>query len=80
MQFHHTTQAPDGDQQDSVVLELEKEALRNILVWADQESSVTVSLTGPMAAQVRQMAKELGLPPEMFIWHAVKVFIEAGAP
>jgi hypothetical protein len=60
-------------------LELTIETLRNLLVWADQERSVTASLTGPMAAQVRQAAEELGLTPEMFIWHAVKLFIDVGS-
>ena len=62
-----------------VALELRVDTLRNVLVWADQERSVTASLTGPMASQVREAAKELGLTPEMFIWHAVKLFIEVGA-
>ena len=63
---------------DGPVLELRVDTLWNVVVWADQGRNVTASLTGPMASQVREAAKELGLTPEMFIWHAVKTFIEIG--
>ena len=50
--------------------------LRNLLLWAEDERSVTFSLTGPLAKQVFDLAGELSLTPEMFVWHAVKVFID----
>ena len=77
--FHRSTQLSKEQQRDDVVLEMSIDTLRNVVVWADQEHSVTASLTGPMASQVRQAALDLGLTPEMFIWHAVKLFLEAGS-
>ena len=62
----------------SVPLELSRDTLRNLLVWADQGQSLTASITGPMAEQIKRYAKELGLTEELFVWHAVKVFIEVG--
>ena len=55
---------------------LETDTLRHLLLWAEDEKSVTFSLTGPLAQQVKDLSKELSLTPEMFVWHAVKVFIE----
>ena len=63
---------------DQVLVRWSSNTLRNLLVWADQEQNVTTSITGPMAVQVRQKANELMLTPEMFVWHAVKVFVEVG--
>ena len=53
--------------------------LLNLFLWADRENRVTSSITGVLAHQVRQFSNELGLTPEMFVWHAVKVFIEVGS-
>ena len=52
--------------------------MRNVLVWADEERGVTASFTGPMAFQIRESARELGLTPEMFVWYAVKAFMDVG--
>ena len=79
VRFHQKMPRGVSHQGDDVVTELRIDTLRNVLVWADQERSVTASLTGPLASQVREGARELGLSPEMFIWHAVKVFLEVGA-
>lgn len=76
--FYRHPGSAASDQPDSPVLELKVDTLRNVVVWADQGRNVTASLTGPMASQVREAAKELGLTPEMFIWNAVKTFIEIG--
>ena len=65
----------DGDPE--VVAQLSAEALRTLLLWAEDEKSVTFSLTGPLAQQVKDLSGELSLTPEMFVWHAVKLFIEA---
>ncbi len=68
---------PKGEVTDDEVLaQWSPETLRNLLLWTEDEKSVTFSLTGPLAHQVRKLSKELSLTPEMFVWHAVKVFIE----
>ena len=54
------------------------DTVHNILSWATQGQAVTAYMTGPMAHQIREHSKELGMTPEMFVWHAVKVFIETG--
>ena len=77
----HRTQTPDSNRsgaEDEVVLEWNVEILRNLLTWAAQEGTVTASFTGPMAGQIREGSQELGMTPEMFVWHAVKVFVEVG--
>ena len=73
--FHRTEKSSNLD---TVVLEVGRETVRNVLVWADEGKSVTASLTGPMAELVKRHARELGLTEELFVWHAVKVFIEVG--
>ena len=62
-----------------VLAQWDPETIRNLLLWAEDEKSVTFSLTGPLAHQVRKLSRELSLTPEMFVWHAVKVFIETSA-
>ena len=63
---------------DEQVIEWPIEVLRNLLSWAVQDDAVTAYFGGPMAHQIRQHSKELGMTPEMFVWHAVKVFVEVG--
>lgn len=60
------------------VMECPIEVLRNLLSWAVRDGAVSAYFGGPMAHQIRQHSKELGMTPEMFVWHAVKVFIEVG--
>lgn len=61
---------------DEILARWDPETLRNLLLWAEDQKSVTFSFTGPLANQIRKLSKELSLTPEMFVWHAVKVFIE----
>ena len=86
--FAYTAQSSDGnvkilrrplesDGDPEVVAQLSTEALRTLLLWAEDKKSVTFSLTGPLAQQVKDLSGELSLTPEMFVWHAVKLFIEA---
>ena len=72
--IHRRSHADDAV--DEVLAQWDAEVLRNLLLWAEDEKSVTFSLTGPLAHQIRKLSKELSLTPEMFVWHAVKVFIE----
>ena len=67
----------DSDEASEAVARLDPETLRHILLWAEHEKSVTFSLTGPLAQQVKDLSKELSLTPEMFVWHAVKIFIDS---
>ena len=76
VRFHR--KAP-GAASDPVVLEVGLSTLRNVMVWADEERRVTASFTGPMASQIREAARELGLTPEMFVWYAVKAFMDVGS-
>lgn len=55
------------------------EELRSLLVWADDESTVTAVFTGPMANEIRKGAQELAITEEMFVWHAVKLFMDVGS-
>ena len=77
VRIHRAVHPPDGE--DEVVLEWDIEVLRSLLTWADQDGPVSAFFAGPMAHQIRQHSKELGMMPEMFVWHAVKIFIEVGA-
>ena len=70
---------PFGPGNTEHVMSLDPETLRNILTWATREDAVTAHFTGPMAKLVQDHSTELGMTPEMFVWHAVKVFIEVGA-
>ncbi|MFW6175017.1 MAG: hypothetical protein ACOC5K_04485 [Chloroflexota bacterium] len=55
-----------------------RDKLRTLLVWADQDSAVTSSMTGPLARQVISAAQELGMTPEMFVMYATRSMIEIG--
>tara|TARA_B100001013_G_C24472481_1_gene387956 strand:- start:426 stop:740 length:315 start_codon:yes stop_codon:yes gene_type:complete len=61
---------------DEILAQWDTETLRSLVLWAEDQKSVTFSFTGPLANQIRELSKELSLTPEMFVWHAVKVFIE----
>jgi len=74
--IHRTSHQPDPA--DEVLFVWDVDTVHNILSWATQERDVTAYMTGPMAHQIREHSKELGMTPEMFVWHAVKVFIETG--
>ena len=76
IRIHRTERSPEGS--DEVLLQWDVAVLRNLLQWGEQDDGVSSSITGVLARQVRQHSSELGLTPEMFVWHAVKVFIEAG--
>ncbi len=75
VRFHRKT--PGGAA--PVVLEVALSTLRNVAAWADEERGVTAFFTGPMASQIRESARELALTPEMFVWYAVKAFMEVGS-
>ena len=77
--IHRTRRAGETTGEDQVVARLDRGMLRRLLTWADEDSSVTASLTGPLAHEVRRAAQELHMAPEYFVWHAVKVFLEVGA-
>ncbi len=74
--IHRTSQQPDPGHE--VLFVWDVDTVHNILSWATQGQAVTAYMTGPMAHQIREHSKELGMTPEMFVWHAVKVFIETG--
>ena len=76
LEIHQTSELPG--EKDDLLLEWDVDVLRNLLAWASQEKEINVTFTGPMAHLVRQHSKELGMTSEMFVWHAVKLFIEAG--
>ncbi len=71
----------DQASQDEILLRWDIDVFRDILAWAGQAAQtgmVTATFTGPLAQQIREHSKELGLTNEMFLWHAVKIFIEVG--
>ena len=78
--IHRTSHFAQGPPvgEDEILLQWDIDVLRNLLTWANQEDAVTTHLTGPLAHQIRKHSRELSLTPEMFVWHAVKVFIEVG--
>ena len=73
--IHRTSHSPEGDE---VLLQWDVDVLHNLRAWATLEEGVSAYFSGPMAHQIREHSKELGMTPEMFVWHAVKVFIEVG--
>ena len=62
-----------------VIGTLQQNRSRDLLLWAGGEGRVVAVLEGPMAADVKKAANELGLSEQMFVWNAVKVFLEVGA-
>ena len=78
VRLHRSQGESSPPEDDEVLTKIDRDTLRNLLIWADQGDSVTASFTGPMAELVRRHSRELGMTEEMFVWHAVKVFIEVG--
>ena len=79
--IHRTDHSPLGahPELDEVLLQWDVDVVRNLLAWAGHEASVITTFEGPLAHQIREHARELGMSSEMFVWHAVKVFIEVGS-
>ena len=75
--IRRTPRPPIGE--DELLLQWDTDTLHNLLSWATREGAVSAYFSGPMAQKVRDHSKELGMTPEMFVWHAVKVFTEVGA-
>ena len=75
----HRSRVGSSDGNDLVLASWDIEMIRNLLIWADEGNNVTCSFTGPLAVQVRSCSKSLSLSPEMFIWHAVKLFMEVNS-
>ena len=74
--LNHSTESLHGGE-DLVTIGLEE--LRNLLIWSDDEGTVTTVFTGPMANEIRKSAQELAITEEMFVWNAVKLFMEVGS-
>ncbi|MCL0099445.1 hypothetical protein M1O55_01055 [Dehalococcoidia bacterium] len=72
-------QTADNSAGGEDLLTIELEELRNLLIWADDEGTVTTVFNGPMANEIKKSAQELAITEEMFIWHAVKLFMEVGS-
>ena len=70
--------ARPGASGDEILTCLDKETLRRLLVWADDESTVSTVFTGPMSHEIRKHARELGTTEEMYVWNAVKLFTAVG--
>ena len=78
--IHRTSHLAPGPPtgENEILLQWDIDVLRNLLTWAGQEDAVTTHFTGPLAHQIREHSAELSMTPEMFVWHAVKLFIEVG--
>lgn len=70
--------ASPGGSEGELLLRLDRKTLGDLLVWSDDEAVVSAVVTGPMARDVKKNARDLGLTDEMFVWHAVKLFVEVG--
>ena len=68
------------DSTDYIVLSrLDREKLRDLILWiGDDERMVTV-MEGPMARETRKAAEEIGISEQMFVHNAVKIFLDVGA-
>ena len=73
---HRTSSGPTRD--DQILARWEPDVLLNLLTWATEGEDVIARFSGPMAHQIREHSKDLGMTPEMFVWHATKVFVEVG--
>ena len=73
---HRTSRGPAGD--DETLVRWDLDVLLNLLTWATEGEDVIARFSGPMAHQIREHSKDLGMTPEMFVWHATKVFTEVG--
>ena len=69
--------SPDGSTRD-LLIRLDKKTLGDLLVWSDDDAVVSAIVTGPMAKAIKKNARGLGLTDEMFVWHAVKLFLDVG--
>ena len=58
---------------------LDRDRVRDLVLWAAGESVVTGLFDGPMANEIKKASAELGIPEQMVVWNAVKLFLEVGA-
>ena len=58
---------------------LDKDRVRELLIWARGEGAVTAVFEGPMANEIKKASDELGISEQMIVWNAVKLFLEVGS-
>ena len=66
-----------GQEREELVLDIQRDTLRSLAEWADAER-VSVTIAGPLAEQVRVLARDMGITPQNSVLLAVNAFIEAG--
>ena len=57
---------------------LDRDRVRDLVLWTAGESVVTAMFDGPMANEIKKASAELGIPAQMVVWNAVKLFLEVG--
>ena len=58
---------------------LDRDRVRELLIWATGEGAVTAVFEGPMANEIKKASGELGISEQMIVWNAVKLFLEVGS-
>ena len=57
---------------------LDRDRVRELIIWARGESAITAVFEGPMANEIKKASGELGISEQMIVWNAVKLFLEVG--
>ncbi|MDA1096117.1 MAG: hypothetical protein O3B84_02540 [Chloroflexi bacterium] len=71
---HGDASSPEGGK---ILTSIRHDQMERLAAWADPQT-LSVSFTGLLAKQVRELAKGVGLTPQNFVLEAVNAFIQAG--
>ncbi len=67
------TSPDDGE----ALLQLRPDQVERLDAWAHQDG-LTVSFSGVLARQIKDLSREVGLSPQNFVVEALNAFIQAG--
>lgn len=71
---------PTNNPRQELAGRIETSKIREMVAWlGTDDAKVSASFDGPMANEIKKAARELGIPENMIIQNAVKLFLDIGS-
>ena len=71
---------PTNNPRQELAGRIEVSKVREMQAWLGaDDTKLSVSFEGPMANEIKKAAKDLGMPENMIIQNAVKLFLDIGS-